>query len=289
MKGIVLAGGSGTRLMPLTDAFSKQLLPIYDKPMIFYPLSILMLAGIKEVLIITTKGDHNLFKKLLGNGENYGIQISYKVQDSPNGIADAFIIGQDFIGESPVTLILGDNIFFSHDFSSIINDALNQSKGAHVFLTNVSNPEDFGVAEVDKDGKVLSIQEKPEKPNSNLAVTGLYIYDNEVVDIAKALTPSSRGELEITDVHLHYLKQGKLNATTLGRGFTWLDTDTHESLISAGEFVKTIEERQGLKIGCLEEIAFNKKWIEADTLKACIAKYQNSPYGAYLQNLLKKQ
>ena len=289
MKGIVLAGGSGTRLMPLTDAFSKQLLPIYDKPMIFYPLSILMLAGIKEVLIITTKSDQDLFKKLLGNGENYGIQISYKVQDSPNGIADAFILGQDFIGESPVTLILGDNIFFSHDFSSIINDALNQRKGAHVFLTNVSNPEDFGVAEVDKDGKVLSIQEKPEKPNSNLAVTGLYIYDNEVVDIAKALTPSSRGELEITDVNLHYLKQGNLNATTLGRGFTWLDTGTHESLISAGEFVKTIEERQGLKIGCLEEIAFNKKWIEADTLKACIAKYQNSPYGAYLQNLLKKQ
>ena len=289
MKGIVLAGGSGTRLMPLTDAFSKQLLPIYDKPMIFYPLSILMLAGIKEVLIITTKSDQDLFKKLLGNGENYGIQISYKVQDSPNGIADAFIIGQDFIGESPVTLILGDNIFFSHDFSAIINDALNQSKGAHVFLTNVSNPEDFGVAEVDKDGKVLSIQEKPEKPDSNLAVTGLYIYDNEVVDIAKALTPSSRGELEITDVNLHYLKQGNLNATTLGRGFTWLDTGTHESLISAGEFVKTIEERQGLKIGCLEEIAFNKKWIEADTLKACIAKYQNSPYGAYLQNLLKKQ
>tara|TARA_B100000282_G_scaffold296876_1_gene280743 strand:+ start:4918 stop:5787 length:870 start_codon:yes stop_codon:yes gene_type:complete len=289
VKGIVLAGGSGTRLMPLTDAFSKQLLPIYDKPMIFYPLSILMLAGIKEVLIITTKSDQDLFKKLLGNGENYGIQISYKVQDSPNGIADAFIIGQDFIGESPVTLILGDNIFFSHDFSAIINDALNQSKGAHVFLTNVSNPEDFGVAEVDKDGKVLSIQEKPEKPDSNLAVTGLYIYDNEVVDIAKALTPSSRGELEITDVNLHYLKQGNLNATTLGRGFTWLDTGTHESLISAGEFVKTIEERQGLKIGCLEEIAFNKKWIEADTLKACIAKYQNSPYGAYLQNLLKKQ
>ena len=289
MKGIVLAGGSGTRLMPLTDAFSKQLLPIYDKPMIFYPLSILMLAGIKEVLIITTKGDQDLFKKLLGNGENYGIQISYKVQDSPNGIADAFIIGQDFIGESPVTLILGDNIFFSHDFSSIINDALNQSKGAHVFLTNVSNPEDFGVAEVDKDGKVLSIEEKPKKPDSNLAVTGLYIYDNDVVDIAKALTPSSRGELEITDVNLHYLRQGNLNATTLGRGFTWLDTGTHESLISAGEFVKTIEERQGLKIGCLEEIAFNKKWIEADTLKACIAKYQNSPYGAYLQNLLKKQ
>ena len=289
MKGIVLAGGSGTRLRPLTDAFSKQLLPIYDKPMIFYPLSILMLAGIKEVLIITTKGDQDLFKKLLGNGENYGIQISYKVQDSPNGIADAFIIGQDFIGESPVTLILGDNIFFSHDFSSIINDALNQSKGAHVFLTNVSNPEDFGVAEVDKDGKVLSIEEKPKKPDSNLAVTGLYIYDNDVVGIAKALTPSSRGELEITDVNLHYLKQGNLNATTLGRGFTWLDTGTHESLISAGEFVKTIEERQGLKIGCLEEIAFNKKWIEADTLKACIAKYQNSPYGAYLQNLLKKQ
>lgn len=289
MKGIVLAGGSGTRLMPLTDAFSKQLLPIYDKPMIFYPLSILMLAGIKEVLIITTKDDQDLFKKLLGNGENYGIQISYKVQNSPNGIADAFIIGQDFIGESSVTLILGDNIFFSHDFSSIIKDASSQSKGAHVFLTNVSNPEDFGVAEVDKDGKVLSIEEKPEKPKSNLAVTGLYIYDNDVVDIAKALKPSSRGELEITDVNLNYLRQGNLNATTLGRGFTWLDTGTHESLISAGEFVKTIEERQGLKIGCPEEIALNKKWIEADTFKACIAKYQNSPYGAYLQNLLKKQ
>tara|TARA_B100000989_G_scaffold59489_2_gene40647 strand:- start:180 stop:1046 length:867 start_codon:yes stop_codon:yes gene_type:complete len=288
MKGIVLAGGSGTRLMPLTSIFSKQLLPIYDKPMIFYPLSILMLAGIREILIITTSNDQHLFKKLLGNGKHYGIDISYEVQDSPRGIADAFIIGQDFIGESPVSLILGDNIFFSHDFSSILKKAFKQSEGAHVFLTNVSNPEEFGVANVDKDGKVLSIEEKPQKPNSNLAVTGLYIYDNNVIEIAKALKPSNRGELEITDINLNYLNQGNLNATTLGRGFTWLDTGTHESLISAGEFVRTIEDRQGLKIACLEEIAFNQEWIDVSTLREHITQYKNSPYGAYLKKLLKK-
>ncbi len=288
MKGIVLAGGSGTRLMPLTSVFSKQLLPIYDKPMIFYPLSILMLAGIREILIITTNNDQNLFKKLLGHGERYGIDISYEVQDSPRGIADAFIIGEDFIGESSVSLILGDNIFFSHDFSSILKNAFKQKKGAHVFLTNVSNPEEFGVANVDKDGKVLSIEEKPQKPRSNLAVTGLYIYDNNVIEIAKALKPSKRGELEITDINLDYLNQGNLNATTLGRGFTWLDTGTHESLISAGEFVRTIEDRQGLKIACLEEIAFNEDWIDISTLREHITQYKNSPYEAYLKKLLEK-
>ncbi len=288
MKGIVLAGGSGTRLMPLTSVFSKQLLPIYDKPMIFYPLSILMLAGIREILIITTNNDQNLFKKLLGHGERYGIDISYEVQDSPRGIADAFIIGEDFIGESSVSLILGDNIFFSHDFSSILKNAFKQRKGAHVFLTNVSNPEEFGVANVDKDGKVLSIEEKPQKPRSNLAVTGLYIYDNNVIEIAKALKPSKRGELEITDINLDYLNQGNLNATTLGRGFTWLDTGTHESLISAGEFVRTIEDRQGLKIACLEEIAFNEDWIDISTLREHITQYKNSPYEAYLKKLLEK-
>lgn len=288
MKGIVLAGGSGTRLMPLTSVFSKQLLPIYDKPMIFYPLSILMLAGIREILIITTNNDQNLFKKLLGHGERYGIDISYEVQDSPRGIADAFIIGEDFIGESSVSLILGDNIFFSHDFSSILKNAFKQKKGAHVFLTNVSNPEEFGVANVDKDGKVLSIEEKPKKPRSNLAVTGLYIYDNNVIEIAKALKPSKRGELEITDINLDYLNQGNLNATTLGRGFTWLDTGTHESLISAGEFVRTIEDRQGLKIACLEEIAFNEDWIDISTLREHITQYKNSPYEAYLKKLLEK-
>ena len=288
MKGIVLAGGSGTRLMPLTSVFSKQLLPIYDKPMIFYPLSILMLAGIREILIITTSNDQNLFKKLLGHGERYGIDISYEVQDSPRGIADAFIIGEDFIGESSVSLILGDNIFFSHDFSSILKNAFKQRKGAHVFLTNVSNPEEFGVANVDKDWKVLSIEEKPQKPRSNLAVTGLYIYDNNVIEIAKALKPSKRGELEITDINLDYLNQGNLNATTLGRGFTWLDTGTHESLISAGEFVRTIEDRQGLKIACLEEIAFNEDWIDISTLREHITQYKNSPYEAYLKKLLEK-
>ena len=288
MKGIVLAGGSGTRLMPLTSVFSKQLLPIYDKPMIFYPLSILMLAGIREILIITTSNDQNLFKKLLGHGERYGIDISYEVQDSPRGIADAFIIGEDFIGESSVSLILGDNIFLSHDFSSILKNAFKQRKGAHVFLTNVSNPEEFGVANVDKDGKVLSIEEKPQKPRSNLAVTGLYIYDNNVIEIAKALKPSKRGELEITDINLDYLNQGNLNATTLGRGFTWLDTGTHESLISAGEFVRTIEDRQGLKIACLEEIAFNEDWIDISTLREHITQYKNSPYEAYLKKLLEK-
>ena len=288
MKGIVLAGGSGTRLMPLTSVFSKQLLPIYDKPMIFYPLSILMLAGIREILIITTSNDQNLFKKLLGHGERYGIDISYEAQDSPRGIADAFIIGEDFIGESSVSLILGDNIFFSHDFSSILKNAFKQRKGAHVFLTNVSNPEEFGVANVDKDGKVLSIEEKPQKPRSNLAVTGLYIYDNNVIEIAKALEPSKRGELEITDINLDYLNHGNLHATTLGRGFTWLDTGTHESLISAGEFVRTIEDRQGLKIACLEEIAFNEEWIDISTLREHITQYKNSPYGAYLKKLLEK-
>ena len=247
-----------------------------------------MLAGIREILIITTNNDQNLFKKLLGHGERYGIDISYEVQDSPRGIADAFIIGEDFIGESSVSLILGDNIFFSHDFSSILKNAFKQRKGAHVFLTNVSNPEEFGVANVDKDGKVLSIEEKPQKPRSNLAVTGLYIYDNNVIEIAKALKPSKRGELEITDINLDYLNQGNLNATTLGRGFTWLDTGTHESLISAGEFVRTIEDRQGLKIACLEEIAFNEDWIDISTLREHITQYKNSPYEAYLKKLLEK-
>lgn len=287
MKGIILAGGSGTRLSPLTAAFSKQLLPIYDKPMIFYPLSVLMLAGIHEILVITSDTDEPLFKRILGDGKNFGINLSYKVQKSPEGIAQAFIIGKDFIGEDNVSLILGDNIFFGYQFQDTLKNSAKLENGGQIFTTVVKDPTSFGVAEIDERGKVISIEEKPIKPKSNLAVTGLYFYDNDVIQIAKDLKPSSRGELEITDVNNHYLQSKKLSATQLGRGFAWLDTGTHESLLEAGEFISTIEKRQGLKVACLEEIAFNNKWIDEETILKQSTKYKNSPYGKYLQSIIK--
>jgi len=283
MKGIILAGGAGSRLMPLTLAFSKQLLPIYDKPMIYYPLSVLMLAGIREIQVITTESDQPLFHRILGDGSSFGIELSYKIQDQPNGIAEAFILAEDFIGKDSVSLILGDNIFFGHQFGDTLVEAKNLEQGAKIFTTFVDNPSEFGVAEVDDNGHVISIEEKPMVPKSNLAVTGLYFYDNSVVDIAKNLKPSARGELEITDVNIAYLEQGLLTHSQLGRGFSWLDTGTHRALLAASEFVSTIEKRQGLKIACLEEIAFNKQWIDNDELSKQAIKYKNSPYGLYLQ------
>jgi len=282
MKGIILAGGSGSRLLPITQAFSKQLLPIYDKPMIFYPLSVLMLAGIREILIITTASDKPFFYRLLGDGSAFGIELKYKTQDKPNGIAEAFIIGKDFIGDDSVSLILGDNIFFGYQFGDLLMEATKLSEGARIFTTYVNNPSQFGIAEVDESGRVLSLEEKPKQPKSNLAVTGLYFYDNCVVDLVKNLKPSSRGELEITDLNIQYLNQGNLTNSQLGRGFSWLDTGTHGSLLAASEFVSTIEKRQGLKIACLEEIAFNFNWITKEEVENQAIKYKNSPYGDYL-------
>jgi len=286
MKGIILAGGSGSRLAPLTQSFSKQLLPIFDKPMIYYPLSVLMLAGIQEILIITTASDQPLFIKMLGDGSDYGISLEYKIQDSPNGIAEAFLLGEDFIGKDSVSLILGDNIFFGYQFGDTLKNAAQLTEGGLIFTTTVNDPSSFGVAQLDDNGVILSIEEKPKNPKSNLAVTGLYFYDNSVVNITKNITPSARGELEITDVNLEYLKQGTLKASQLGRGFAWLDTGTQEALLAAGEFVHTLEKRQGLKIACLEEIAFNYKWISEEKLVSQQKKYMNSPYGEYLLKLL---
>ena len=286
MKGIILAGGTGSRLFPLTQAFSKQLLPIYDKPMIFYPLSVLMLAGIKEILIITTHSDQQFFQKLLGDGSDYGIHLEYKVQDSPNGIAEAFLVGENFIGRDSVSLILGDNIFFGYQFGDTLSEAKSLEQGAIVFSTIVSNPSEFGVIEVNNDGEIISIEEKPVNPKSNLALTGLYFYDNSVIDIVKNLNPSERGELEITDVNLEYFRQGSLDLIQLGRGFAWLDTGTTDALLAAGEFVSTIEKRQGLKIACLEEIAHNFGWIDADQVMKQSLKYKNSQYGEYLKKLI---
>ena len=285
-KGIILAGGAGTRLHPLTLGVSKQMLPIYDKPMIFYPLSVLMLAGIREILIITTPEDVLCFRKLLGDGSQYGIELSYEQQHTPGGLAQAFIIGETFIGNHPVCMILGDNIFYGHYFSENLKAATSKPSGATVFGYHVSDPERFGVVEFDNAGRVVSIEEKPEKPKSNYVVAGLYFYDNQVVDIAKKIKPSSRGELEITDINSFYLEQGSLTVEILGRGFAWLDTGTHESLLDASCFVRTIEQRQGLKVACLEEIAFNFGWIDSEQLARQAVKFQKTGYGQYLLRLL---
>ena len=287
MKGIILAGGSGSRLYPVTKGVSKQLLPIYDKPMIYYPLSVLMLAGIRDILIITSPNDQGSFKELLNDGSQFGINLSYAIQPSPDGLAQAFIIGESFIGEDKVCLILGDNIFYGQGLTPILKQATLQERGAMVFAYQVKNPENFGIVEFDSQNKVISIEEKPIKPKSNNALTGLYFYDNDVVKIAKTIKPSVRGELEITSINKVYLKRGDLNIQCLGRGFAWLDTGTFESLLDASHFVETIEKRQGFKIACLEEIAFNQGWISKDKINEIICTLNINSYRNYLKSLLK--
>lgn len=290
MKGIVLAGGSGTRLYPVTKAISKQLLPIYDKPMVYYPISVLMLAGIRDILIISTPEDISKFENLLSDGSQFGVNFSYKIQPSPDGLAQAFILGEEFIGDDTAALVLGDNVFYGQSFSKTLQNAVNRvetSGGATVFGYRVRDPQRFGVVEFDERGKALSIEEKPKNPKSNYAVTGLYFYDNKVVEYAKNLKPSSRGELEITDLNNIYLKNDKLHVELLGRGFAWLDTGTHESLLQAGQYVQTVENNQGIKIACLEEIAYNMGFLKKEDIEKISSQYKNNEYYGYIKSLIK--